>query len=564
MSSRNLTKLKKLLAAGWRIAGETFSINAAKRETKIGLILERVGKKQYMKVVNDEEFIEYILHFQKFQDKYGNNEFIFVDDLDAYNKRLEEIRRKGVVPKRPYKVFIGDVELNGVHLYHLVLPGPGGAHIGAAHFFVDLAKNPDFCQMDLRSEVKVIWTDNNNTAFGGFVHEAAYGRNSAVFLCYGGSRRLHQGRITCEYLGMRAEDILYFVTVYSGVKAKFHGNLQPNLTKRDFTVVFPIVGLMIPNDFEIHDVLFTSDLGKELSQQAKKAKTLSKRPWSTASAFAVLTLKARHYYEALVRAKEIAENAVDWLQLRTDITFPCFIEGKAVRRIYYNLSKNFSRCQLVRYGLVIEASNGASAFCLLDISAGHPLVFKGNPGEFLAPLVPIWTKLRLLHDEEQTRVRALNQTLNWLMLSFETESPIDNLLQLWIALEFLCSKERIPKRVQKQNLKNCMAAIKGLSISQKEKEAVLESIGFVNNPLLMARWKHLVDRLGVKLTKQEMMLILKLRTERNRITHGKEVSRLTIEEVEKFRSILERVFLLETVQLIERRWGIPFLGNIFA
>jgi len=552
-----------MLADGWRITAIKFSYNKARKETRIRLVLAKGRKKRFMKIVNDSEFTEYVLHFKKFQDAYGNNEFIYVDDLKSYNKQIDELSQKGIVPKRPYKVFIGDNELKGVHLYHLISPGPGGPHVGAAHFFVSLKENSDFCQFDLRDEVKVIWTDNEEIAFRGFVHEASYSDDSAVFLCYGGSRRLHQGRVTAEFLGIKGEDALYFFASYAGYTAKFHGSLQPNLKKREFKVIFPIEGLKVSCDFKVENVLFTHDLKKELPNQAKNGKTLFKAPWSTTSTFAVVILEAHDYYEALVNAEKLAAIAVNWIQFRTDITIPCLIEKEKVRRIYYSLRKNFSRCRLIRYGLVIEQATGGSVFCLLDERAGHPLVFKYDPNEFLEPLAWIWNRLRQSADRQGVNIQNLYQALNWLMRSFETESPIDNLLQLWIALEFICSSEKVPKNVRKENIRICITSIKKISIPEDEKMLVLESIRDVNNPSLMQRWNHLINRLGVKLTEREKELVSKLRSERNKVTHGKGTVELSIEEVEKFRSILERVFLLKITHLLERLYGIPYLGDLF-
>lgn len=535
----------------------------AREEMRIRLVLAKGRKREFMEVVNDGEFAEYVFHFKKFQDAYGNNEFIYVDDLESYNKQIDELSQKGIVPKRPYKVFIGDNELKGVLLYHLLLAGPGGPHVGAAHFFVDLKKNSDFCQFDLRDEVKIIWTDNDEIAFRGFAHEASYSDDSAAFLCYGGSRRLHQGRVTSEFLGMKGEDALYFLASYAGYKPKFHGPLQPNLESRDFKVIFPIEGLKVPCDFKVENVLFTPNLSKELSDQAKNGKTLSKAPWSTASTFLVVILEADDYYEALVNAERLAATAVNWVQFRTDITTPCVIEEGRVNTIYYSLRKNFSRCRHIRYGLVIEQATGGSAFCLLDERAGHALVFKHDPNDFLEPLAWIWNRLRQSVDGQESDVQNLYQALNWLMRSFETESPIDNLLQLWIALEFICSKEKVPKTIQKENLRMCITSIENLSIPEDEKRSVIESVRDVNNPSLMKKWNHLVSRLGVKLTEREKELISKLRSERNKVMHGKETVELSIEEVEKFRSILERVFLLKVTHLLKRLYGIPCLGYLF-
>ena len=406
-------------------------------------------------------------------------------------------------------------------------------------------KNPNYCEIDLRDEVKIIWTDTGEIVFRGFTHQTLYGGDSAVFLCYGGTRRLHEERITLEVLGMEPQDVLYFIAISGGLKAHFHGGPRPNLSFRDFKVIFPIEGLEIPCDFKVENILFTPNIRNELSDQAKKGKALCNPPWSNASAFAVVILKANHFYEALIEAEKLAQRAIDWIQFRTDITIPCIIEGGKKKRIYYSLRKNFSRFRLIKYGLVTDLTTGASLFYLLDERIGHPLVFKYNPDEFLEPIVPIWNKLAKFSTRKESEVQALYQTLNWLMLSYEEESPIDNLLQLWIAFEFLCSREKVPKFVKRSSLKKAITCIENLNIPQDEKKKIIEKINEVNNPSLMTRWNHLLNRLRIRLTNREKELISKLRSARNKVIHGDKIVELSIEQIEKFRSVLERVFLLK-------------------
>jgi len=556
-----MAKLRELLAKGWNIAEIKTSIS--KEEIRIRLLLAQGRDRKFIEAVNDREILEYVRHVKKFQDAYGNNRFIYVDDFESYDKQTEELSKQGIVPKRPYKVIIGDTELQGVHLYHLLEAGPGGQHVGAAHFFVDLSKNPDFCQLDLRDDVKIMWADTNEIVFGGSVHEASYGDNSAVFLCYGGSRRLHQGRVNAEFIGIKPGDMLQFVASFGGIKAHFEGAIQPNLQEREFKVIFPIVGLKTPCDFKIQNTLFTPDLAKELPPIAKGAKTVSIAPWSIATSFAVTVLRANHPYQALKDAEKLVANAVNWLQLRTDVTVPCVVNDGIAKRIYYNLAKNYSRCRLVGYGLVVEQATSGLIFCQLDLRAGHALVFTHDPDDFLAPFAWIWNRLIQPLDKSGNRSPDVYQALNWLMRSFEMESPTDNLLQLWIALEFLCAKERVPRHVEKKDLAACIEAIDRLGVSPSAKVAVVDSIRRVNDPSLMERWDHLINTLGMKLTESEKVLIAKMRTERNKVTHGKKTVEISIEEIEKFRSILERVFLLKVVDLIEKGYAIPYLGNLF-
>jgi hypothetical protein len=564
LSSGNILNLKALLKDGWKIRNHKVSIVAAANQEKVHLVLEKEGKKTFMKVANDGEFTEYTFHFQKFEDGYGNYEFIYIEDLKGYNERIEELNKKGAVPARPYEISIGDVYLKDVHLDHLLIAGSGGPHVSIASFFVPLERNPEFYQVDFRDEVVIKWVDKDQVAFKGFAHEVSCNEWSAVLLCYGGTRRLFQDRLTLEFIAVRSEYSLYFVTTLSGLKPQFHGMAQPELSRRVFKAIFPIGGLTIPCNFKVEQVVFTKDISKELPEKVSNAKTLSKPPWNVVSAFAITNVESEHYFEALKKAEETVKRAVDWIQFRTDITVPSIRENETDRMLSYNMSKSYSKCFLIPYGLAIDSKTGGAIFLLLNEQSGHGLVFNYDPNSFFEPFAPLWEKLEQLGKTNRSGVQPLYEALSWFIQTFEVESPTDNLLQLWMAFEFLCSGQRVPHLVDDTSIDSVISSIRILGLSKAEEEAIIRNVKQVNNPILMAKWENLLERLGITLSTQENRLISRLRTERNDIVHGKKTGKLSMEDIEKFRSVLERVFLAKATQLINSSYGIPDLGKLFS
>jgi hypothetical protein len=149
------------------------------------------------------------------------------------------------------------------------------------------------------------------------------------------------------------------------------------------------------------------------------------------------------------------------------------------------------------------------------------------------------------------------------MQSFEIESLVDNLLQLWIAFEFICTNEKVTKLVADTSISTSILAVQGIALPAAEKTALVESVKRVNDPPLMVKWQSLLRRLDVSLTDEEQQLVRRLRTERNNLIHGKKSCKLTIDDLEKFRSILERVFIKKTAVLIESHYGIQNLSFLF-
>lgn len=563
MSSVNVLRLKGLLEDGWKINSISYSFVIAISQEKVGIVVEKEGQKTFMEVTNDSEFTLYTRHFKKFEDNYGNFEFVYVTDLKEYERELDELIQKGSVPKRPYKISIGDTDLNDVQLDHLLVAGPGGVHVSVASFFVPLDKNPAFHQVDFRDEVKITWTDKGQIAFKGYAHEVSCSEKAAVLLCYGGTRRLFQGRLTSELVAMRPEDSLYLVAVLSDYKAQFHGMAQPELSRRSFKVIFPIGGFIIPCDLRIEQVVFTRNIDKELSQELKNAKTLLKAPWNAVSAFAITNVESNHFFEALVNAEEIVKRAVDWIQFRTDISFPSLKENEKRTMLNYNMSKSYSKCYLIPYGLAIDSKTGGAVFLLLNAQSGHELVFNYDPNIFFEPLVAVWEKLEQL-SKVSSNIQSLYQALSWFMRPFEVESSTDNLLQLWMAFEFICSGQRVPPPLKDTSIESSISSIKSLGLSKMEELAITRNIRQTNSPALMMKWEHLIRESAITLSAREQRLISRLRKCRNRIIHGKSAGELSVEDLEKFRSILERVFIVRVSTLIDSHYVIPDLSKLFG
>jgi hypothetical protein len=331
---------------------------------------------------------------------------------------------------------------------------------------------------------------------------------------------------------------------------------------RKFRVIFPVGDLNIPADFRVEQVYFTND-SDVIPETVKKSKTMAGPPWIAASAFAVVDVSAEHYFDALLKAEEIAKRAVDWIQFRTDISLPCTYENGKTVLLSYNLSKSFSKCRLIPYGLAIDSKTNGAVFNLLTLQSGHPLVFHHTPQEFFEPLNSVWEKLSQIYIQDSESVRPLYEALSWLMQTFEIESLVDNLLQLWIAFEFVCSKEKTTEHVQRASICSSISSIKHLGLPFAEEKALMQSVNQVNSPTLMEKWDGLLLRLGITLSEREKALISKMRKARNNIEHGKRLSEVSIEDIEKFRSILERVFLTKATKLVDNRYGLPDLSQLF-
>lgn len=561
--SSSVAKIKTLLKEGWQITSHKIQVLAREGVELEHVVLKKGNDTTFVETKNDPEFLEYMRHFEKFKDEFGNNQFVYVEDINGYKQKIENLIIRGTVPKRPYQITIGELKIDSPHLYHLVIPGFGRAHLGQAYFFVNTSKNPDLSKFDYLDNIQIKWTDTNQLAFYGFAHEVYANDNSILFLCLGGPRRFTQDRLTSELIGIPGDDALYFVAKASRMNVVIHNGSKPLLTQRSFKVLFPVAGLGLPSEFRIEQVTFTNTINNHLTPAILNSKTLQEQPWKDTKAFAVVEVIGEHFIDAMIKAEEVAKRAVDWIQFRTDLSLPCITyEGKRIL-LSYNMDKSFSKCFLIPYALAIDSASKGAIFNLLNVQSGHQLVFHHSPKEFFEPLIPLLDKLEQISKQYNDSVQPLYETLSWLMQSFEIESLIDNLLQLWIAFEFLCTNEKAVRLVPETTVNSCILEVQGLALPKEQEVAMVENIRRVNEPPLMVKWQALLLRVNLSLTDNEHRLVRKLRTERNNLVHGKKSSKLTIEDLDKFRSILEKVFVKKAVSLVESHYGVQNISFVF-
>ena len=147
MPSENVQKLKNLIREGYKI--HSISLSVKNQVEKVEILLVHGKEKKIMAVENDDEFTNFSFHFKRFEDSYGNPIFLYVEDLDAYNKEVEKQSKMGKPPKKNYEISIGGRKLIEPFLFQLIKAGPGQP-LGEANFDIKISKNNHFKDLDFR------------------------------------------------------------------------------------------------------------------------------------------------------------------------------------------------------------------------------------------------------------------------------------------------------------------------------------------------------------------------------------------------------------------------------
>lgn len=102
---KNVEKIKELLEDGYKIIKHQISFRKDHNQDILenNVTFKKGHNLKTITSINSKEFIEFIKHFKKVKDKYDNFEFVYIEDIEQYNKKLVKKRSRSYRSQRlPY------------------------------------------------------------------------------------------------------------------------------------------------------------------------------------------------------------------------------------------------------------------------------------------------------------------------------------------------------------------------------------------------------------------------------------------------------------------------------
>ena len=118
-------------------------------------------------------------------------------------------------------------------------------------------------------------------------------------------------------------------------------------------------------------------------------------------------------------------------------------------------------------------------------------------------------------DELVRALRALRDAAD------EARDVFDRCHAFCTVLEYFAASSKPPHVVSKSVKKQAVHALKGIKMTDRERDRLRQIIGQVNNPPLIARVRHQAGKDGTPFSDSEWTLVSKLRGARNDTVHGK-------------------------------------------
>lgn len=549
---RNVEKMKSLLEGGYRMTSHkvSYKANDGNPISEERVKLKKGENTETITSVNSEEFDNYIKHFKKVRNEFDNDEFVFIEDLESYNKLIEKRGRADRATNNTNILEIGgDKFLEGVLTVHL---DPSGSKKpkGIAEFWINLEKNPNIKKSDLTDGVK-IYDLENNLIMGGFVINSQISENTLFLVIRDGSLKLESKKMSLEMGGgISPAEKIAFITECSGLKSHFHG-ISVNTSKREFEVILPVINLIIDDEFKIGDVTFYQKFDTSDDSLIRKSDFgRSENSWNGNFPRAKVNVKANSFYQATHRGYNQVTKAVDVISLRNDFSLSSFNVNGEEKQINFSYYKNLSQVKISPWIYCRQKNTQSYIIYNSEFKNANILALQHDPQDFFSGINDLCSELVSKSGLSQ-KEKNLLQSLHWLRRSMQDGNDKDKLADLWTSFEFLNSgiKEDIPPfdKSLREKLKGILVIDE---LSPRQKEIVENKLNSLNDIPLMRKFDIQKEKYNLEISEEDIHILKLARNKRNDLIHGKKDINVDEKELKKMRTIIERLLIEKVSDLI--------------
>lgn len=537
----NVEKTKKLLEAGYKIIHIEGKYGKPNQPDTFEYIvtLKNRENRELVKSVKSPEFMEFILHFKQAKDKYDNSEFIYDHDLERYGIMTAD-EQNHMILQDHHKIKISGHDFSQGITTISLKPGGRENRIGTAQIWIDLNKNPDFNNVDFKDEIEI--RDNSNTILmRGYIKNYQSSENTGFLSIQDLTLKMESGKVTAEFNRMKPVDSMGLLAEFG--EFTFKTDFSYNTTPRAFEVILPVQNLVIDQTFKIGDVEFYQDFTTLDDSMIRKSNTVRTNPlWNGNFPRARILVIAHQFFEAITKGYEAICKAVDVISFRTDWTFPSIdIDDKKIFFIF-SYYKYLSRVKSSTLVYCREIETQAHTFFNLESIIDNVLSFDIDSQEYFTPVNQLFDTFLKNNDITDEEGRIL-QVLHWLRKSIQEGNREDKFLDLWVAFEFLTSGTSMPKLFQPDEVSKLKKLIEKSDLSKEQLSDLQFRLNQLNEPPQMAIFNYLIKTLDVKFTNAEFKILSDARKKRTEIIHGRKNPDIKEEELNKMRTILEKVLI---------------------
>lgn len=409
---------------------------------------------------------------------------------------------------------------------------------------VNLECNPDFPDVDLKDSVLLI-DSNNDVIFRGIAKEAYIEKEKAKLVVLDEVLELNYVSSEGFYLeGLSARDS-FSLLLQSSEKVKL-GAVDGffDSTFREFIVITPVENLIIGNSFKIGNVEFYTDfttIDDSLIRSNDIGKSIS--DWNDNYTRARITVKASSFLSAMREGYSKIATAIDLVALRVDLSFPKIRINGDYEYIHFDYEMFLSRVKITPWIYLRDTHAKSHVIFNQEFVKENDLLLGCRPSDHFKIINSLFERILIKEDLNKNEKNVL-QVLHWLRRAIQGGDNTDKLLDLWTAMEFLISGTKSTRLFCKPQLKEIRSTLESVTdLTPKQQKVLFGKIDELNKVPLMVKIAELEEELGISFAEEEKDILRNTRKKRNDIIHGRECEDVHERELNKLRSIIERLLI---------------------
>jgi hypothetical protein len=479
------------------------------------------------------DFVSYMMHFKKIKNRFDNDEFIYIDDLNNYETQTKGLLKDQVYIENKHAIRIMGREFKEGITTLLFKPGSPNNKTGVSMFRIDLKINPEFLHCDLKDEITVYEKSSDRLVFRGFTkHCDVQNDNTALIIVQDLTFKLQNTMLSTEFINMNPVECAS--TLAASMGFRFHTNFNVNSNVRSFIVVIPVKNLIINEGFKIGNVEFYQEFNTLDDLLIRKSENGRTNPeWNGNYPRAKIIIGANSFFAAIQEGNEKISTAIDIISLRTDISFPRIkIKGK-YEQFVFDYYKYFSQVKIPSWVYCREMGTNSCMLIDTNFRTEKVLALEYKTQDYFLRLNQLFDEL-LCKNEYTQREKNILQVLHWLRRALQTGENKDKLLDLWTAMDFVVSGTKTEKVFCSEEIKNIKKIIEiGQILQEKQKEILFKKLDMINSAPLMERIKIMELEFGIIITEEERGILESTRRKRNELIHGEKAVDITEGELNK-------------------------------
>lgn len=527
---------------GYKI--DHIKIESDKGKAKASVSLDKNSKK--IKIRDSSyEFIDYITHFKKIKNNYNNFYFKFIDkDMDS-TTTMEE---SGILKDEYTLKLTGRYFNNGLNIYTCEEPQTGKVNTRLKKifiFYINLEINPEFLECDFKDEIELFRKQDNEIVFRGVIKESNIDNNTAKLIAQDYSSKLEDITIQgAEIHGLSLHDMLL---LWLSPAEKFRlGRIPgtPNISTRDFIVIIPVQNLILNETIRIGSIEFYQDFSTVDDYYIRSSGIgRDTAEWNGNYPRAKAIIKSQNFLSALREGYNRISTAVDLIALRNDLSFPRLRINNEDRYVDFDSYKLYARVKIPTWVYCREKYTDLYLIMNLEFLKEKILALENKPQEYFNIINELFSDLL---DKEVLTLDEKNllQVLRWLRRAIQCSDNKDKLLDLWTAMEFLISGTKVNNLFKNEEIKSLKELInENESFTIDQKNVIFGKLDSLNDAPIMAKIDNLRRELKINFSPEENEILKTTRRKRNYIIHGKKDSEVLESEIDKLRSVIEKLLL---------------------